>query len=57
MFDSEDRKEGWEKQTLEKLVFSSVNEQRKTRRWGIFFKSLTFLYLFILLFISFSLLL
>ena len=52
MIDSEDRKEGWEKQTLEKLVFSSVNEQRKTRRWGIFFKSLTFLYLFILLFIG-----
>lgn len=52
MFDSEDRKEGWEKQTLEKLAFSSVNEQRRARRWGIFFKSLTFLYLFILLFIG-----
>ena len=52
MLDSEDRKEGWEKQTLEKLAFSSVNEQRRARRWGIFFKSLTFLYLFILLFIG-----
>jgi protease-4 len=52
MFDSEDRKEGWEKQTIEKLAFSSVNEQRRARRWGIFFKSLTFLYLFILLFIG-----
>jgi protease-4 len=40
MFDSEDRKEGWEKQTIEKLAFSSVNEQRRARRWGIFFKSL-----------------
>ena len=52
MIDSEDRKEGWEQKMLEKLAFSSVNEQRKTRRWGIFFKSLTFLYLFILLFIG-----
>ena len=52
MFDSQDRKEGWEKQTLEKLAFSSVNEQRRARRWGILFKSLTFLYLFILLFIG-----
>ena len=52
MVDPEDRKEGWEQRILEKLAFSSVNEQRKTRRWGIFFKSLTFLYLFILLFIG-----
>jgi protease IV len=52
MIDSEDRKEGWEQEMLEKLAFSSVNEQRRTRRWGIFFKSLTFLYLFILLFIG-----
>ncbi len=52
MIDSEDRKEGWEQKMLEKLAFSSVTEQRRTRRWGIFFKSLTFLYLFILLFIG-----
>jgi len=48
MFDSENRNEGWEKQVLEKLAFSSVQEQRRARRWSIFFKSLTFLYLFIL---------
>ena len=52
MTDSENHKEGWEKQTIEKLAFSSVNEQRKARRWGIFFKSMTFIYLFILLFIG-----
>ena len=52
MIDPEDRKEGWEQEMLEKLAFSSVNEQRRARRWGIFFKSLTFLYLFILLFIG-----
>ncbi|MGB5324505.1 MAG: S49 family peptidase [Pseudomonadales bacterium] len=30
---------------LEKVALASVVEQRKARRWGIFFKSLTFLYL------------
>ncbi len=36
----------WEQRTLEKMLFSSVREQRRTRRWGIFFKSLLFIYLF-----------
>lgn len=40
----------WQRQTLEKLVFASIKEQRRTRHWGIFFKSLTFIYLFLLLF-------
>jgi protease IV len=31
----------WERETLEKLVFATVKEQRAARRWGIFFKSLT----------------
>ncbi|RZV57198.1 MAG: S49 family peptidase, partial [Pseudomonadales bacterium] len=30
---------------LEKVALASVAEQRKSRRWGVFFKSLTFLYL------------
>jgi protease-4 len=30
---------------LEKLAMSSVVEQRRARRWGIFFKTLTFIYL------------
>ncbi len=34
---------------LEKLVMSFQAEQRKSRRWGIFFKLLTFVYLFVLL--------
>ncbi|MFT4019882.1 MAG: signal peptide peptidase SppA [Acinetobacter sp.] len=42
---------GQEWQLLEKVVLSSVTEQRKARRWGIFFKSLTFIYLFIILFL------
>lgn len=31
---------------LEKAVLAGVQEQRRSRRWGIFFKSLTFVYLF-----------
>ena len=43
--------ENWERQALEKLAFSALQEQRSARHWGIFFKTLTFAYLFILLFI------
>lgn len=35
---------------LERLLGQAQAEQRKSRRWGIFFKSLTFIYLFALLF-------
>ncbi len=48
----EDKKNGWERNLLEGLALSSLQEQRRTRRWGIFFKSLTFAYLFILLFLA-----
>lgn len=34
---------------LEKALLSSVQEQRRSRRWGIFFKLLTFVYLFVAL--------
>ena len=36
---------------LEKLVGALTAEQRRSRRWGIFFKLLTFVYLFALLFL------
>ena len=35
---------------LEKVLTKSITEQRRSRRWGIFFKSLIFVYLFALLF-------
>jgi protease IV len=41
----------WERSVLEKLAMSAVQEQRRARHWGIFFKVLTFGYLFILLFL------
>ncbi|HET9701745.1 MAG TPA: S49 family peptidase [Burkholderiales bacterium] len=42
----------WERGVLEKLATAALAEQRKARRWGIFFKLLTFGYLFVLLFIA-----
>lgn len=47
----EDRGPEWK--VLEKVVTASFDEQKKARRWGIFFKLLTFLYLFILLLLMF----
>ncbi|MFA7243419.1 MAG: S49 family peptidase [Sulfuricellaceae bacterium] len=46
--------DNWERNTLEKLAFSALQEQRRARHWSIFFKMLTFAYLFILLFIFFG---
>ncbi len=38
----DDKNENWERELLEKLASSSISEQRRARRWGIFFKLLTF---------------
>ena len=42
----------WEREAIERLAAAALQEQRRARRWGIFFKSLTFVYLFILLFVA-----
>ena len=47
-------KQGWERDVLERLAFASLNEQRKTRRWGIFFKLFFAGYLLVLLLLSLS---
>jgi len=52
MSQPEGNPEHWERKVLEKLATSALQEQRRGRYWGIFFKSLTFLYLFLLLFIA-----
>jgi protease IV len=36
------RKEGWERDILEKLAFATLNEQRARHRWNIFFRFVTF---------------
>ena len=42
----------WDRDILEKVALAAVHEQRRARRWGIFFKLLLFVYLFALLFIG-----
>lgn len=38
----------WQQKVLEKTLLASVTEQRRARRWGIFFKSLILAYVFLL---------
>ena len=42
----------WQQQTIEKLALSGLKEQQSARRWGIFFKFLTFAYLFFILMLA-----
>ncbi len=44
--------EGWERKVLEKVALAAIAEQRASRRWGIAFKMLVILYLFIVLFLG-----
>ncbi|MGB7597247.1 MAG: S49 family peptidase [Gallionella sp.] len=46
-----DQNGNWERGVLEKLAYSSLQEQRRARHWGIFFKTLTLGFMFILLFL------
>ena len=39
----------WEREIIEKLALAAVTEQRRARRWGIFFKLLLFAYLMAIL--------
>src|SRR5215213_8084473 len=47
-----DSGDNWERKALEKVALAAIQEQRRTRHWGIFFKLLLFIYLFALLFIA-----
>jgi len=49
---SENNTSGWERTVLEKVAMAAVDEQRRARRWGIFFKLLGFAYLFLLLILA-----
>jgi len=40
----------WNQDIINRLAFAALNEQRRNRRWNIFFKSLLFGYLFLILF-------
>jgi protease-4 len=39
----------WERDLLNRMVMATVTENRRSRRWGIFFKLLTFGYLFLIM--------
>ena len=41
----------WQQGVINRLAFAAVNEQKRTRRWGIFFKFLTFAYIAAILYI------
>jgi protease-4 len=42
------KQDGWEREVIEKLAFAALSEQRKIRRWGVFFKSLILVFLLVL---------
>lgn len=44
----------WERDVIIKLASSALEEQRRARRWGLFFKFLLFVYLFAILWMSLS---
>lgn len=46
----DDSKPNWERDAILKLANAGLQEQRRSRRWGIFFKVLGFAYLFLILF-------
>ncbi len=46
-----DQNGNWERGVLEKLAMSAIQEQRRARHWSIFFKVLTFAYLFLILYL------
>ena len=51
MVEKQENEAGWERSLVEKLATDALKERRRTRRWGIFFKLLTFAYLGMLLFL------
>ena len=46
-----DTNDSWERKIVTQLAESSLKEQRRSRRWGIFFKLLTFIYIGVILFL------
>ena len=51
---ADDKGGSWERETIEKLAFAAIREQRRARRWGIFFKLLGFAYVTLILVLAFD---
>jgi protease-4 len=49
--DSSGSNDDWHRDLVNRLAFAAVNEQRRARRWSIFFKILLALYLLLILFL------
>jgi len=49
---SDQNQPNWERQVIEKIALEGIAEQRRHRRWGIFFKLLGFAYVTLLLFLA-----
>ena len=47
-----DNDERWEREIIEKLATAALKEQRRARRWGIFFKLLTFAYITVIILLA-----
>lgn len=52
--DSDQNTQNWERRIIEKLASEGLAEQRRRRRWGIFFKLLGFGYLTVILMAAFD---
>lgn len=50
--ENQQHSEQWERELLSRLAFSALNEQRRARKWGVFFKILLAVYLVALLFLA-----
>ena len=44
-FNDQKKPENWQQDVISRLAFSALDEQKRTRRWSIFFKFLMFAYL------------
>ena len=42
---AEQKDKNWEKQTIEKIAMESLSQQKSSKRWSIFFKLITLIYL------------
>ncbi len=54
MQDAPGNEPNWERKVVERLAFEALAEQRRKRRWGIFFKLLGFAYFTVLLIMLFD---
>lgn len=50
----EQKSENWERDLLNRLSFAALSEQRRARRWGIFFKLLISAYVLVVLVVAMS---